>query len=245
MIIVIDGPAGSGKSTTARAVANRLNIEYLDSGALYRAVTSWYLKSDRSLDEFIQRLDPDRIYFCYENEMFRVWLDDKEITGRLRSVEVSNLVSKVAARREVRDFVNNLMHRAVEERTFIAEGRDLGTAVFPNAALKFFMTADVETRARRRYEERIDQGEDVDFEQIRKDIERRDRKDAERSEDPLKKAEDAIPIDTSEKTFEQQVDKICSYISRHVNWRQLNVRKDFIFHFFHEQTLTLNPAYKV
>jgi cytidylate kinase len=191
-----------------------MDIEYLDSGALYRAVTLLYIRTDASGKEFFQMLTPGRFDFRYENETFRTWLDDEEITAQLRSAEVSNTVSEVAAKPKVREFVNNLMRKAVQERTFIAEGRDLGTAVFPDADIKFFMTADVDTRAQRRYEEMKDKVKSVNFEQVRENIKSRDKKDAQREADPLKKAEEAIAIDTSEKSFEQQVEEFCSYISR-------------------------------
>jgi len=216
MIIVIDGPAGSGKSSTARAVADRMNLEYLDSGALYRTVTWLYLENDFAFDSFFKRLTPDSIDFRYEDETFRVWVDGREITDELRSSRVSNQVSKVASRPEVREFVNDLMREAIRERDCIAEGRDLGTAVFPEAVLKFYMTADVDTRAERRYEELKDRGYDIDYERVRDNIKKRDKKDAEREKDPLKKADDAVSIDTSEMSFEQQVDKICSFISQRV-----------------------------
>lgn len=212
MIIVIDGPAGSGKSSTARAVADRMNIEYLDSGALYRAVTWLFLQYEGDFDSFFRMLKPERIEFRYRDGTFHVWADDEEITRKLRTSRVSNRVSQVASKAEIRKFVNDLMHQAVKKRTCIAEGRDLGTAVFPDAAMKFYMTADVSTRARRRYEEMQEEGHDVDFDRVRENIKERDAKDARRDVDPLKKAEDAILIDTSDMTFDQQVDKICEYI---------------------------------
>lgn len=210
MIVVIDGPAGSGKSSTARAVADKMNIEYIDSGALYRAVTLLYLDADRDLDLFFRLLKQKEISFNYRNKKFYVCINGNDITDRIRSIKVSENVSEVATKPRVRSYVNNIMRNAVKEGVFIAEGRDLGTVVFPDAVLKFYMIADVDERARRRLSEF--ESEDITFEEVRRNIEERDLKDSKRAADPLRKAEDAIEIDTTHSRFEQQVDKICSHI---------------------------------
>lgn len=212
MIVVIDGPAGSGKSSTARAVADRMNIEYLDSGALYRTVTLLYLKADRNREQFFRILKQKEITFSYQDKTFYVWIDNKDVTDQIRRMQVSSNVSEVATIPEVRSFVNELMHEAVKEGVYIAEGRDLGTVVFPDAALKFYMIADVNERARRRFDELRRDDEEITLAEVKENIKERDRKDMRRSEDPLQKAEDAIEIDTTHSSFEQQVDKICSYI---------------------------------
>jgi len=213
MIIVIDGPAGSGKSSTARAVADKLGIEYLDSGALYRALTVVYLKKKwESLNSFFEFLSTLSITFEYKDEMFRIWINGREVTDRLRSSEVSENVSKIASEPQVRLFVNNLMREAVQQRHYIAEGRDLGTVVFPHADVKFFMDADLNERARRRFEELRTMQKNVSMDKVRRNIVDRDKKDTHRSVDPLRKAEDAIELNTTNLTFEQQVEKICSVI---------------------------------
>src|SRR5699024_7509395 len=150
MVIVIDGPAGSGKSSTARAVAKKLGIQYIDSGALYRAVALIYIKTP---DEkvFFDRLKQANISFQYVDERFEVFVNDENVTLALRQTAVSKQVSAVAAKKRVRTFVNALMRETVKQGIYIAEGRDLGTAVFPAAAVKFFMTADIEKRAKRRF----------------------------------------------------------------------------------------------
>jgi len=214
MITVIDGPAGSGKSSTARAVADKLKIEYLDSGALYRTITLLYLQANRNEREFFRLLNQQEISFCYRGRQFHVKTDGMPVTDRIRSPEVAEYVSSVAAMPKVRAYVNKLMRGAVINGTYIAEGRDLGTVVFPDAELKFFMSADMEERVRRRYEERKPGNPDLTLEDVRQNIEQRDRKDSNRDADPLKKAEDAIAIDTTNLSFEQQVDQICSYILR-------------------------------
>ena len=217
MIIVIDGPAGSGKSSTAKAVAQKLGIEYLDSGALYRTLTTIYISQEWSESSFFDFLSTLSISFAYENEIFRVWVDDKEVTDNLRSAEVSNHVSEVASKSKSRTFVNNLMREAVETGNYIAEGRDLGTAVFPNAEIKFFMSADIDERARRRHKELKEHGEQATLDSVKENIVKRDKIDSQRKTDPLKKANDAIDIDTTGLTFEQQVQKICSIISEQLS----------------------------
>lgn len=216
MIVVIDGPAGSGKSSTARAVADRLHIEYLDSGALYRTATLLYIECEHDSEQFFQTLKSAAIRFTYRSGVFYVHLNDEDVTERIRSEDVADHVSTVAAMPRVRAAVNDLMRRVVKEGCYIAEGRDLGTAVFPDAELKFFMVADVKTRARRRYKEMQEQGIETTLERVEQNIRHRDKMDAGRKADPLKKADDAIEIDTSDKTFEQQVDLICSKIQSYL-----------------------------
>ena len=214
MIIVIDGPAGSGKSSTARAVADKLKIEYIDSGALYRTAALIYIEADQDEETFFHLLDQKNISFRYEDRAFRVEVDEEPVTDDIRTPRVANCVSEVAAMPEVRAYVNNLMRKAVEHGIYIAEGRDLGTAVFPDAALKFFMWADLEERAKRRFEERKERNPDLTLQEVRENIEQRDLKDSSRKTDPLKKADDAIEIDTTSLTFEQQVNQICLEIKQ-------------------------------
>ena len=213
MITVIDGPAGSGKSSTARAVADRLNIEYLDSGALYRTLTLFYLQANQNKETFFQLLSQKEISFCYRDQQFQIEVDGVPVANQIRTPRVAEYVSKVAAIPKVRAFVNQLMREAVKNGIYIAEGRDLGTAVFPDAELKFFMSADIEERVRRRYEERKPDNPELTIEEVKRNIEQRDLKDSNREADPLKKAEDAIEIDTTNLSFEQQVDQICLQIT--------------------------------
>lgn len=208
MIVVIDGPAGSGKSSTAKAVAEQTNIQYLDSGALYRAATLIFIESNQNRTTFFERLESINISFHYKEGYFNVSIDGRDVTKDIRTMLVSNSVSEVASLPEVRSFINGLMNAAILTGNFIADGRDLGTAVFPNADLKFFMIADLETRAKRRMIELKNQGSDVTLEQILLNISERDQKDSNRKADPLKKANDAIEIDTSTYKFEEQVNFI-------------------------------------
>ena len=216
MIIVIDGPAGSGKSTTARAVADELNIEYLDSGALYRTVTLIYTEAQRDQDKFFELLDEKEITFRYEDQEFQVFIDGQSVTDDIRTPQVADYVSEVAAMPRVRAYVNNLMRRVILDGVYIAEGRDLGTAVFPDAEVKFYMSASLEERARRRYDERKDNNPDLTFQKVKENIIQRDQKDSKRAADPLKKADDAIEIDTTNLTFEQQVNQICLKVKQHM-----------------------------
>lgn len=220
MIFVIDGPAGSGKSTTARAVADKLNIQYLDSGALYRAVTWIYIESGLNEKAFFEMLNQTPIDFVYDNGIFHVTIGGSEVTENLRTREVMNRVSEVASKPEVRRYVNRLLREFARNENVIAEGRDLGTVVFPDADLKFFMLASADERARRRYSELKSKGRDITFEEVRENILERDRKDSQREHDPLKKAENAIEIDTTDMTFEQQVKQICSLIEECKNKKE-------------------------
>ena len=207
MIVVIDGPAGSGKSSTARAVAHELNIQYLDSGALYRAVTYLFLKSEQSLPAFFESIYSAQLSFEFGNE-FQVNLNGEDITSAIRDPKVSAQVSTVAAIPKVREHINDLMNNAVQQDVYIADGRDLGTAVFPNAECKFFMIADLETRAKRRHQELSLKGLQMSYSEVFAEIKQRDRIDSTREKDPLKKADDAIVVDSSTFTFDEQVQYI-------------------------------------
>lgn len=212
MIVVIDGPAGSGKSSTARAVAEQLQIQFLDSGALYRVATLLYLRAGKNKELFFELLKENKISFHFKEKTFFVFLNGTDVSDEIRKMEVSESVSVVAALPKVRSSVNELMHQAVKQGVYVADGRDLGTAVFPNAVLKFFMIADLKTRAERRFAELIKKDESVQIEEIMENIAKRDEIDSNRSADPLKKAGDAIEIDTSKLNFEEQVSIICGQI---------------------------------
>ena len=211
MIVVIDGPAGSGKSSTARAVAHELNIQYLDSGALYRAATYLFLKNVHSLPMFFESLYSAQLKFEFNGE-FQVTLNAVNITEAIRTPEVSAHVSTVAAMPKVREFINALMYKAVQHEVYIADGRDLGTAVFPSAECKFFMIADLETRAKRRHQELSLKGLQMSYNEVFAEIKKRDRIDSTREKDPLKQADDAIVVDSSTFSFDEQVQYIVKRI---------------------------------
>lgn len=214
MIIVIDGPAGSGKSSTAKALANRLDINFLDSGALYRALTYTWLESGKpDKNKFFKNLMDVRLHVECSGGQFKVAVNDVDVTDKIRSAVVSDNVSEIASFPTARSFANNIMRELVKDDTYIADGRDLGTAVFPDADLKFFMDASIEERAKRRFDEIKSTQKNVSFEDVLKNLKMRDDKDRNRKSDPLRKANDAILIDTSGKTFMEQVDEMSTIIN--------------------------------
>lgn len=214
MIIVIDGPAGSGKSSTAKALANRLDIKFLDSGAIYRALTYTWIKSGKpDKNKFFKNLMDVRLDVEYSGDQFKVTVNDVDVTDKIRSAEVSNHVSEIASFPRARTFANKIMRELVKDNAYIADGRDLGTAVFPDADLKFFMDASIEERAKRRFNEIKSDQKDVAYQDVLENLKMRDHKDQNRKSDPLRKADDAILIDTSGKTFMEQVDDMSTIIN--------------------------------
>ncbi len=210
-IIAIDGPAGSGKSTTARLVARRLGFTYLDTGALYRALTHVALERGVDLadgDALAALMRDIRIRIASEADRTRIWVDGKEVSDAIRRPEVSRRVSQVAAHPQVRAAMVQLQRRIAREGDFVVEGRDIGTVVFPHADLKIFLTASLEARAERRWRELQEKGVPVKRAELRREIAERDRWDSERETAPLTRAEDAIVVDTTRLSIEEQVEKI-------------------------------------
>lgn len=212
MIIVIDGPAGSGKSSTAKAVAQQTGLTYIDSGALYRAVSLLYIRCGQDKKLFFDELITSKLRFDYTNGKFSISLNDENVSEIIRSLEVSSNVSIIAAMPKVREFVNLYLRSEIEKGSFIADGRDLSTVVFPDAALKIFMVASIEARAQRRFKELKELGQAADFLEIQKNLAERDHIDSTREEAPLKKHKDAIELDTSNLTFDEQVNAIVDLI---------------------------------
>jgi cytidylate kinase len=211
LVIAIDGPAASGKSTTARLVASRLQYLHVDTGAMYRAVTLKVLRAGLALDDrrAIGRLmGSTRVELRRLKGDLQVLLDGEDVTDEIRSVAVTRAVSQVSSLREVRQAMVREQRALGREGGIVLEGRDIGTVVFPEADLKFFMVAGIEARARRRRLELAADGVDADLGTLTRDIEERDRKDSSRKESPLRKAEDALEIDTSSMTIEEQVDMV-------------------------------------
>ncbi len=205
LVVAIDGPAGAGKSTIAKKAAERLGYAYIDTGAMYRAVTLAFLKSGREFEEsHITRLaETADISFRPEDGKNRVYLNGQEVTEAIRSREVTAAVSAVAAIAKVREALVDQQRRLLGQGSVIMDGRDIGTVVYPQAQVKIFLTAGVEERARRRYLERQAKGEKVDFEQLKQEIARRDEADANRAVGPLKQAPDAVYLDTSDMDIEE------------------------------------------
>ena len=208
IVIAIDGPAGAGKSSTAKLVAQKLGYTHIDTGAMYRAITL------NVIEESVPLIDGDRISKLAEKSevrlegsdgVNRVFLNGKDVTDRIRSAEVTKSVSTVSSIQRVREVMVREQRKIAAKGGVVLEGRDIGTVVLPDADLKVFMVADVSERARRRKKELALSGIEVDEKSLTKDIEERDHKDSTRDASPLKQAEDAVVLDTSDITIEEQV----------------------------------------
>ena len=215
MIIAIDGPAGSGKSTIAKLIAEDLGLVYLDTGAMYRLVTLKALNEGilGNLDKIIKMLDKLRIDIK-ENGFY---LDDTNVSEEIRKPVVSENVSDIAAIREVREKMVDLQRKFSESKNVILDGRDIGTVVFPNADVKIFLIADAKERANRRYKELVEKGENVKIEEIYENILKRDEIDSTRKESPLKKADNAIEVDTTSKNIEEVKNEILNIVRKKIN----------------------------
>ena len=213
MIIAIDGPAGSGKSTIAKLIAEDLGLVYLDTGAMYRLVTLKALNDGilGDLEEIKKMLDNLNIDIK-ENGFY---LDNVDVSDEIRKPIVSENVSDIAAIREVREKMVDLQRKFSESKNVILDGRDIGTVVFPNANVKIFLVADAKERANRRYKELVKKGENVKIEEIYENILKRDEIDSTRKESPLKKAEDAIEVDTTSKNIEEVKNEILNICSKY------------------------------
>ncbi|MDX2248712.1 MAG: (d)CMP kinase [Bacteroidia bacterium] len=214
--IAIDGYAGCGKSSTAKAVARKLNYLYIDSGAMYRAVSLYLLRHnipfETESDELLDALENIYVDFLEKpGELFPViTLNGQEVEDEIRNPEISAIVSQVSIHREVRREMVSQQRRLGESGGVVMDGRDIGTVVFPNAELKVFMTASPDVRALRRKEELAARGLEVSLEEILENLLKRDKIDSSRKESPLKQANDAILIDTSFMEFKDQVDRVVS-----------------------------------
>lgn len=211
--IALDGPAGSGKSTVAKIVAQRLGIEYLDTGAMYRAVTLYLMRQEIDLDDVsaIQNV-LGQISIDFENG--KICLNHEDVSEEIRLPEVAAKVSKVAAHKVVRMAMVEQQQALAAKKSIVMDGRDIGTVVLPDTQYKFFLTASIEERATRRYEEMKAKGLTVDFEQIKMEIATRDDLDSNRAESPLKQADDAILIDTTGLTIEGVVTQLLELIQQ-------------------------------
>lgn len=213
--IAIDGPAGAGKSTVAKEVAKRLGYIYIDTGAMYRALTFQALELGIEIDdenELNNYLKAHTIQLLNENSIQTVMIDGKDITKEIRSREVTQNVSLVSSYPLVRETMVRMQRELAKGNNVVMDGRDIGTNVLPDAEIKIFLTASIDERAKRRYKELVDAGIEADLGQIMADIELRDKKDQERTINPLKKADDAILLDTSEYNIEEVVKKILFFV---------------------------------
>lgn len=213
MNIAIDGPAGAGKSTIAKAVAKRLGYIYVDTGAMYRAIALYIIENEIDVADEGKVADACSaidIQIKYEDNIQQVYLNGRNVSTDIRKEAVGNMASKAAAKKPVRDRLLSLQRNIAAENDVVMDGRDIGTFVLPDAELKYYLTASVKTRAERRYKELVEKGETADMEQIEADIEKRDYQDMHRDIAPLKQAEDAVYIDSSDMTIDEVVEKICS-----------------------------------
>ena len=211
MNIAIDGPAGAGKSTIARLAAKELGFIYVDTGAMYRAIALYLLDSHTDIENeeaLTAALESVHINIVYEAGVQHVFLDLQDVSTEIRSEKVGNMASKSSALAPVRAKLLDLQRDLAAKNDVIMDGRDIGTMVLPNAELKIYLTASVDVRAKRRYEELKLHGEEPDLETIKAGIEQRDYQDMNRELSPLKQADDAVLIDSSDMTIAEVVDEI-------------------------------------
>ena len=211
--VAIDGPAGAGKSTIAKAVAKKMNLIYVDTGAMYRAMALHMLRMGVDLQDtesMIEKCKKADITIRYEDGVQVVLLNGENVNAFLRTEEVGNGASAISPIPEVRRKLVDLQRKLAAESDCIMDGRDIGTCVLPNAQTKIYLTASSEVRAKRRYDELKAKGETCDLRKIRADIEERDYRDMHREVSPLKQAEDAILVDTSDMTVDEVIEKIIS-----------------------------------
>ncbi len=213
-IVTIDGPAGSGKSTTAKKVADVLSFTYLDTGALYRAVALYTILNGyaNNFQKLIENLKNIHIEIFYKEGKTKVFLNGEDVSQKIRTLEVSSLVSPISAIPEVREYLLSIQREIAKNSNVILDGRDTGTVVFPNADVKIFLIADVNKRAERRLKELKEMGQEATFEEVVANLKERDEKDSTRAIAPLKKAEDAKEIDTSNITIEEQVERVIQLV---------------------------------
>ena len=206
MKIAIDGPAGSGKSSIAKEIANRLEILYIDTGAMYRAITLKLLRADES--DYEKILKETKINFDGD----KIFLDGRDVSKEIRENEISNKTSEFSKKKIIRDYLVKMQREIAKNRDVVMEGRDIGSVVLKDAEYKFFLTADVETRAMRRYKQLDD--DSLNFEDVLQDLKVRDYNDSHRENSPLIKTDDAILIDSTDLNSEETIEKIISYIKR-------------------------------
>ncbi len=222
IIIAIDGYSSTGKSTVAKRLAKALNYLYVDTGAMYRAVTLHAIENDyignttNNIEGLKSGLQKLKVEFKRhpETKQFEIHLNGENVEGKIRTLEVSRQVSKIAAIAEVREKLVEQQQQMGKGKGVVMDGRDIGTVVFPDAELKLFMTASAEKRAQRRYKELLKRGEKVTFEEVLKNVQERDYIDSTREISPLKKADDAIVFDNSDMGLDEQFDRILDFAQR-------------------------------
>lgn len=216
IIIAIDGPAASGKSTVAKYLARKLNYTYIDTGAMYRAITYTVLQENIADDtqkiiDLVKTLD---IKLQFKNNVTHVFVNNKEVTDKIRTPEVNSKVSEISKIPEVRRELVKIQRKMGESGNLVAEGRDTTTVVFPNADIKIFLTATVEERTKRRFNEYLDEGKEVSLEDVKINIVKRDWIDSNRKISPLTKAEKAVEIDTTNLSVKEELDIIIKKVNQ-------------------------------
>lgn len=213
--VAIDGPSGAGKSTVARAAAARLGFVYVDTGAMYRSIGLAVCRrgvAEEDTAGILEALPSMEISLQYEEGMQHVLLNGEDVSDAIRTPQIAQYASKVSAVPEVRRFLLNLQREMATKNNIIMDGRDIGTVILPDAPVKIFLTASAACRAERRYKELLEKGQQVTFDGVLADIVRRDLQDSSRAVAPLKQADDAVLLDTSELTLEQSIDAVLQII---------------------------------
>jgi len=205
IIIAIDGPSASGKSTVAKLVAAKLNYKYIDTGAMYRCVALYALENNLDLEQLVSKLNEIHITFDTKNNVF---LNGKDVTQVIRSREVTQKTPQIAADARIRKYLVSLQQKMGLDKGIVMDGRDITSVVFPEAELKIFQVASAQARAMRRYKENKEKGIESDLETLTKEVEQRDYQDSHRDASPMIKVEDAYEIDTSDMSIDQVVNKI-------------------------------------
>ena len=217
--VAIDGPAGAGKSTIAKTAAKRLGFIYVDTGALYRSIGYYVIKQGKSLEikeDIVSCLSSINVEIEFVDNEQHVILNGEDVIASIRTPEVSIAASKVSAVPEVREFLLGLQRDFAKKYNCIMDGRDIGTVVLPNAEVKIFLTASCEERANRRYKELIEKGEQVNYEDVLTDIQKRDYNDSHREIAPMKPAEDSVLVDSTGQSIEQNVQAVIDVIKAKV-----------------------------
>ncbi|GEN45170.1 (d)CMP kinase [Alkalibacillus haloalkaliphilus] len=222
MRVAIDGPAAAGKSTVAKQIAKKLDYLYIDTGAMYRALTLIALRNQVNLEDEEALADlasQINISFRHKEDGQDVLIDGDDVSDDIRQSDVTNNVSIVAKHKLVREHMVEMQRKLADEANVVVDGRDIGTYVLPNAEVKIFLVASVEERAIRRHKENVDRGISSDLEQLKEEIERRDQIDSQREMAPLTKADDAIEIDTTSKSIEEVKESILTIIQDHSSFK--------------------------